>query len=250
MDPASLSLTIVVLLPVIATAINHMQKFYSDVIQAKTLIQELMDEVVALRGNLVSLKDLLEGPATKRTGMSFDQSSVLVRCSIACRNKLETLCDTLEVYSKSKGRRLVWPLAQKKFSESLQALRNLSFWIQLALSIEGCRLLSHNSIEVTNTLEQQCRDLKEMQEAIRVLQMNSDIQSKAIGDVRQEQKRLEILQNISDFEYQKRHKEAGQARVEDTGLWIIQHPSFQTWRDTLVPRAPRLGEDGLDICHH
>ncbi|KAK2771043.1 ankyrin repeat-containing protein [Colletotrichum kahawae] len=233
MDPVSLSLAVAGILPVIATAINQMQKFYTDVIQAKSLIQQLMDEVVALRGNLVLLKDLLEGPAIKGTGVSFDQSSVLVCCAMACRNKLETLCESLEVYSNSKGRRLVWPLAQKKFSESLQTLRNLSFWIQLALTIEGCRLLSHTSIEVTNTLEQQCRDLKEMQGAIRVLQMKSDVQGRIIGDARQEQKRQEILQKISDFEYQKRHIEAGEARVEDTGLWIIQHPSFQTWRDNL-----------------
>ncbi|KAE9571913.1 hypothetical protein CGMCC3_g12085 [Colletotrichum fructicola] len=55
MDTVTLSLTIVGLIPVVADAIQRVQTFFADARNAKVLIQQLMEELEALRGSLVSL---------------------------------------------------------------------------------------------------------------------------------------------------------------------------------------------------
>lgn len=231
MDPLSLSLTIVGLLPVIANTIQRVQTLYSDAINAKALIQELLEELTALRGSLTSLQSLLESPAIKAKGIKFDQSSVLVSCSTACKTKLESLCETLDLFARSRTRQLVWPLAQKKCNESLQTLRHFAFWIQLGLSVEGCHLLSRNSTELSETLEQHCRQLLSIQDGIQVLQTKIDTQVMMIEDSHQSQERREILNWVSSFDHEKRHLEAKDPRVENTGNWIIEDSSFERWRD-------------------
>ncbi|KAK2016442.1 hypothetical protein LZ32DRAFT_689113 [Colletotrichum eremochloae] len=231
MDPLSLSLTIVGLLPVIASTIQRVQTFYSDGFNAKALIQQLVEELTALRGNLVSLQELLESPTIKAKGLKFDRSSVLVSCSKACRVKLESLCETLELFSRSRARRLTWPLAQKKCNESLQTLRNFAFWIQLGLSVEGCHLLSRNSTELSETMKQHFRELRSIQDDIQSLQTKVDTQITMIEDSRQEQNRREILNWVSNFDHEKRHLEAKGPRVENTGNWIISNSTFERWRD-------------------
>ncbi|KAF5517510.1 Vegetative incompatibility protein HET-E-1 [Colletotrichum aenigma] len=91
MDTVTLSLTVVGLIPVVADAIQRVQAFYADARNAKALIQQLMEELEALRGSLVSLQQLLDSPAIKAKGIKFDQSSVLVSCSKACEVKLQSL---------------------------------------------------------------------------------------------------------------------------------------------------------------
>ncbi|KAF4822652.1 Vegetative incompatibility protein HET-E-1 [Colletotrichum siamense] len=97
MDTVTLSLTVVGLIPVVADAIQRVQAFYADAKNAKTLIQQLMEELEALRGSLVSLQQLLDSPAVKANGIKFDQSSVLVSCSTACKVKLQSLSETLKI---------------------------------------------------------------------------------------------------------------------------------------------------------
>ncbi len=113
---------------------------------------ELLRELEVLHYNLSQLDVFLRSKGAIRF---FDSTSVLVTSTSACRTKLTVLFEKLNRAGDSLVSRMKWPLNSKEHRDTVQDLRAFAQWIQFALTIDGCALLSKTSAEVLETLGHQ-----------------------------------------------------------------------------------------------
>ncbi|KAJ2972829.1 hypothetical protein NUW58_g9099 [Xylaria curta] len=234
MDPVSLSLSIAGILPLVATALKSARSYMTTVLNAKQSITILITELQALQVSLKSLNELLSSAALGTTGIKFHSSSVLLSCSAACDAQLRSLCEKLRCESKGRMSRYLWPLSEKEHKETVQQLRNFTNWMQFALSIDGCRLLSRTSDDVVRVMSQQLDQFKSVQaleSSIPQLYDAVQEQSQILRDNANSKTRRNILDWISTAKYDQKHHVLQSSRARNTGNWILHRVEYHCWKD-------------------
>lgn len=238
MDPLSVALGIAGILPLIAKAIKVAKEYKDGVDGAKTSIVALVKELEALQLNAVGLNEFLQSTKVVSDGLSFQHTSVLFSCSTNCEVKLRVLLEKLERKAESKWSRLQWPFSEKESQKMAQEIRNFATWMHFALSLDGCRLLSHTSEDVTKVLGQQLEQFRVIQSVQETTSRIFDVVH--VGQVRGARK--EILDWVSTASFYQKHQSLQETRTGNTGNWILHNPAYLGWRD-------KTSEANILCCH-
>lgn len=234
MDPLSLSLGIAGILPLIATAIKTCKEYVDTVRSARESIATLVMELEALQFNVSNLHDLLKGDVFDDSPVRFHETSVLLSCSAACEAKLRSLCKKLAQEANKKRSRFLWPFTEKEYEKTVQEIRNFTNWMQFALSVDGCRLLSRTSDDVLKLMGQQLEQFRTIQTleagTLRILDLVEE-QQRAIQVNTQRESRRNILNWISTAKHYQKHQLIQASRAQNTGMWILQRHEFIQWRN-------------------
>lgn len=245
MDPLSLSLGIAGILPLIATAITTSKEYIDNVRSARKSIATLINELEALQANVTNLNELLKDNTLNADAVRFNKSSVLFTCSAACEAKLKSLCQKLSQEGKGKRSRLLWPFTEKDYQKTIQELRNFSSWMQFALSVDGCRLLSRTSDDVLKLMAQQLEQFRTVQaleaDTLRILDVVTD-QKRVIQDNIERETRKDILDWISTSKHFQKHRLIQTSRAQNTGTWILRKEEFVQWRE-------EKSSSNVLVCH-
>jgi hypothetical protein len=162
MDPFSLSVGIAGLAGLAATTLKAAKSYMSSVKSAKVSVAAWITELEALESNLSSLDEFLRSVSGRE--LAFDRTSVLRSCASACEAKLKSLCKILGQVGDSRTNRLLCPLSEKEHQKTVQEIRAFAQWIQFALTVDGCSLLSRTSDDVLKILGGQLESFKLLQD--------------------------------------------------------------------------------------
>ena len=234
MDPLSLSLGIAGIVPLIAKLIHSARQYVTTVSKARAMIAALVAELEALQSIVDNLNSLLKSDSLSSAGTEFDQTSVLMSCFTACEANLIKLYEKLSDESNSRIGRYLWPFNEKEHQKTLAEIRSFAIWIQFALSVDGCRLLSHTSDNVVTVLSQQLEQFEAVQ---RVEDMTTELctamqnHNKAHQDHTESQHRKEVLDWISTATPVTRHSIIQRSRAKNTGNWLLSSQDYTAWKD-------------------
>ena len=134
MDPFSLIVGISGLVALTAQTLKLTQQYLHGVKYASEAADALALELQALYDNFRRLDEFLRSDDAKR--QSFDETSVLVCSTNACRTKLEVLHKKLDAAAKSRLNRALWPLNEKDHRQTLHELRAVAQCIHFAMTID------------------------------------------------------------------------------------------------------------------
>jgi hypothetical protein len=229
MDPFSLTVGIAGLTGLVATSIAFARNYLSAVKNGKESIRILVTELEALQANLTNLDAFLKSASAR--DLTFEPTSVLRSCTMSCEASLKTLCKKLGQVGESKTSRYLWPLSENEHQKFMQDLRNFARWIQFALSIDGCSLLSRTSDDVLKGQLKNFNTLQTLEETTSQLNAAVQHQSQIIEDDKLARLKDLILSWISETDYGQKHHSVRQPRVEGTGGWLLDHREFLSWRD-------------------
>jgi hypothetical protein len=236
MDPVSLSLGLAGILPLVANAITSAKRYMDAVATAKKSIAILITELEALQRNVVSLQELLKADDLSCGSVIFRENSVLLSCSAACETKLRILCNKLGQEANGKRSRFLWPFSEKEHQKTVQELRNFTIWMQFALSVDGCRLLSRTSDDVLKLMAQQLDQFRTIQSleasTLQIYDVVKDQKRILEASVEQETRKT-ILDWISSVKNYQKHQVLQLSREENTGTWLLRREEYLRWRDGL-----------------
>jgi hypothetical protein len=234
MDPLSLSLGLAGILPLIASAITTSKEYIDTVRSARKSIATLVFELETLQSNVSNLHDLLKGDLFNGSAVRFHESSVLLTCSAACEAKLRSLCKRLGQEAKGRRSRLLWPFTEKEYQKTIQEIRNFTKWMQFALSVDGCRLLSQTSDDVLKLMRQQLEQFRAIQsleaDTLQILGFVQEQKHMIQVNIQRETRR-NILDWISTLKHYQKHQLIQASRAQNTGMWVLQEDKFIRWRD-------------------
>lgn len=236
MDPVSLSLILAGILPVVAATINYARNYKEAMANRSKSIASMITELKTLEACLERLTDFLNHDVQKRGNLQFDDKSVLQSCCLACTSKLKALYKKLGEGSNGKLSRFMWPPGEKEHEKTLKELRNFTSWMQFALSIDGCRLLSRTREDVLCAMGQQLENFKTLP--------SIEIQSEKINGALHTQtlllkqsvydtQILVVLDWISTMKHGFNHSRIRGSRTTNTGLWLLQRKDYLLWRNNL-----------------
>lgn len=234
MDPFSLSVGIAGLVGLVAKALAVTKDYLSKVKHAKESVVTLIIELEALQSNLSSLDELLRSDSIRAHGLAFQRTSVLRSCALACDGNLRSLCKELGQVGDSRTGRYVWPLSEKEHQKTVQELRTFTQWMQFALSVDGCSLLSRTSDDVLKIMGQQLESfesLASLQAQTVQLQEAVAHQTRLLKDDRNAETRHDILNWLSKIEHDERHHSVRSYRIQGTGSWLLERSEYVQWRD-------------------
>jgi hypothetical protein len=234
MDPFSLSVGIAGLVGLVAKALAVTKDYLSKVKRAKESVIALIIELEALQLNLSSLDVLLRSDSVRAHGLAFQRTSVLRSCVSACDTNLKSLCKALERVGDSRIGRYIWPLSEMEHQKTMQELRTFTQWVQFALSIDGCSLLSRTSNDVLKIMGQQLESfesLSSLEAQALQLQEAVEYQTRLLKDNLDAETRHDILNWLSKIEHDKKHHSVRSCRVQGTGSWLLERPEYVQWRD-------------------
>lgn len=146
MDPFSIVVGIAGLTTLVAQTVKITTKYISGVQQSSEAASALAKELEVLRSVLLRLDAFLHEKSSREPLSAMTDDSVLSQCTQACQSQLNALHAKLK-----KGRdkpiraALTWPLKENEHRQTIQELRTLTQWIQIALTIDGCALLFKTS---------------------------------------------------------------------------------------------------------
>jgi hypothetical protein len=166
MDPFSITVGVaglVALLALLAQTLSIAKDYLSSIKRKKAMAITLATELEALQFNLSSLNAFLGSDSVRAQALAFERTSVLQICTSARKDKLESLCKKLGQVAESRTSRYLWPLSEKEHQKTLQELRAFSQWMQFALSVDGCSLLSRTSDDALKIMRQQLEWFKSVQ---------------------------------------------------------------------------------------
>jgi hypothetical protein len=195
----------------------------SGVKNVRASIAVLVTELEALQLNLFSLDQFLHSDSAK--GLEFQRTAVLQSCASACEGKLKSLCKKLGQVGDSRTSRYLWLLNEKEHQKTVQELRAFAQWMQFALSVDGCSLLSRTVDDVLKIIEQQVESLKMLQafeDKTTQLQDTVRVQTRILQDDRKAKTREHILNWVSKLEHNQKHYAVRSPRVEGTGGWLLE----------------------------
>lgn len=234
MDPVSLALGIGGILPLVTAAIKLAREYSNAVRNRSESIKNLLVELESLDTCIKSLSEFLNGDELRRGEIKFDNASVLRSCSAACEKKLIILCKKLSEQGQGRVARLLWPLSEKEHTKTVQELRNFTTWMQFALSIDGCRLLSSTKEAVLEVMNQQLEHFSTVQSVhIETVKLNDALQTQTrlMEQSSQDETRRKLLEWISTTKHDQKHSTVRKNRAENTGSWLIQREEYLQWRD-------------------
>lgn len=134
--------------------------------------------------------------------------------------------------------RYLWPFSEKEHQKVIGELRNYTSWIQFALSVNGCRLLSRTSENVVAVLGQQLEQFKAIklvEEKTAELHNAVQKQSKLLQDEAHIEARRKILDWLSVAKPATRHLILRRSRAKNTGSWLLHSQEYMAWRDGYAP---------------
>lgn len=134
MDPFSLAVGLSGLVALTAQTLKLTQQYLHGVKHASEAADALGAELQLLHDTLCRLDGFLRSDGAQR--QSFDEASVLVSSTGACRTKLEVLHKKLDGAAKSRLNRALWPLNEKEHRQSVQELRAVAQCIHFAMTID------------------------------------------------------------------------------------------------------------------
>lgn len=234
MDPFSISVGVAGLVGLAATTLSVANDYLSGVKHAKEPIITLVTELEVLQLNLTSLDTFLRSSPVRARSMAFKPTSVLRSCTVACEDKLKSLSQKLGKVNDSKTSRLLWPLSEKEHQKTVQELRAFSQWIQFALTIDGCSLLSRTSDDVLKIMGQQLKwfeSIHSLEDQTAQLQIAVAKQTQILEDDASAKRRHEILHWLSKLDHEQKHHAVRSQRVQDTGKWLLKRIEYSVWRD-------------------
>ena len=135
MDPFSLAIGISGLVALTAQTLKLTQQYFHGVKHASEAANSLANELQLLHNALYRLVEFLHSDSARR--QSFDETSVLVSSTGACKAKVEIIYKKLEAATKDRLQRALWPLNEKEHRQSVQELRAVAQCIQFAMAIDG-----------------------------------------------------------------------------------------------------------------
>ena len=240
MDPFSLVVGITGLIGLTGQTIKVTKGYLHSVKHAKETVAEMLQELEILYFNLSRLDKLLK---TKEAARHFDQTSVLVSSTHACRTKLTAICQKLDGAGQGLLNRLKWPLSKDDHQESLAQLRAFSQWIQFSLIVDGCALLSKSSAEVLAILTKQLDSFGDIDRRTLSIEQSLTIQAQFLGDNRAVMEREKVLNWLSTVKHEQKHNDIRMPRMSGTGEWLLKEAKFRSWRDDSKSR------DNVLWCH-
>ncbi len=134
MDPFSLAVGITGLVALTAQTLKLTQQYFHGIKHASEAAYSLAHELQLLNDVLCHLDRFLRTDGAKK--QSFDDTSVLVSSTSACRAKLEVLYKKLDAAAKGRLLRALWPLNEKEHRQSVQELRAVAQCIQFAMTVD------------------------------------------------------------------------------------------------------------------
>lgn len=223
MDPLSITFGVLGLLPLVASAINHVRTYGTGVRGAGQKAETMIRELEVLQHNLNDFQALLDENSQGFGNVACNQSSVFVTCSTACEGKLKALIKKLDSFGSAKGkmRALKWPFEEKEHKETISDLRNLSTCLQFSLSIGSHRLLSSSSAQVLEILRDQLN---------RFDQLRQDLEQRREASHDSRREKQDLLDWLSALDVQLRHDKIRGNRTQNTGSWFLQDEIFSRWR--------------------
>ncbi|KAL9637688.1 MAG: hypothetical protein Q9164_002040 [Protoblastenia rupestris] len=231
MDPFSITVGIASLVNLTAHTIRLTNGYIREARHSREAAADLSKELDVLHFNLSRLDEFLR---KNEVVQPFDNTSVLVSSTSACRNKLTILRDKLEGVGGTRLSRLKWPLNSKEHQESIQELRAFVQWIQFALTVDGCALLAKTSAEVLESLKNQLDTFQlvtSIGERTHLIERSLEEQTRLFKSSRAAEGREQILEWISAVKHEQKHHDMRRPRVDGTGEWLLQERIFQDWRD-------------------
>ena len=239
MDPVSFAASVAGLVGLVAQTSKITKTYIHEARHGKETANEFLKELDVLHFNLSRLdKFLTSGLETSR---HFDDTSVLVSSTYACRNKLNALNDKVSIGCQAHHLNIntfVWPLKVKEHRQVIGELRAFAQWIQFALSIDGFALLSRTSAEVLDLLRNQLDSfqlLQKVDDRTLVIERSLNEQSRFLDMSRANEERDRILTWISTLDHMQMHDETRKRRASGTGKWFLRETSFRSWEDISRP---------------
>ena len=161
--------------------LNITTKYINGVRHSATAASALAKELEVLRSVLLRLDAFLNEKSSKWHLSIITDDSVLVQSTHACQSQLESLYEKLhQAKDKRFKTALAWPLKEDEHRQSIQELRTVAQWIQIALTIDGCAMLWKTSAEVMEVLEGQLKCFQELQEInVRTASVERSLEGKA-----------------------------------------------------------------------
>ena len=230
MDPFSITVGVAGLLALTAKTIKATGSFCHEARHGKEAANEMVLEMDILHFNLSQLDNLLR----RHTGAAFSSTSVLTTSTHACRNKLDMLHDKLERAAEHPLHRLRWPLSSDEHQKTLRELGAFAQWIQFALTVDGSSLLAKTSTEVVDVLTKQLQ----MFQLLDQVDTRSALTHNTVMDIQHTmytsdacREREAILKWLSNAKPSQKHHDVRLPRVDGTGVWLLEEPTFKKWRD-------------------
>ena len=213
-EPLSIAASIAGLLSLTIQVVSKTYTYGKGVRNARRDIDVFTDELKALRQVLQRLEDIATSGPDPRDLLSFtDLMSTVNNCKTHLFEILQRLEKDQQNMVKAMMNQMTWPLKEKETLKAVEVLHRYVGIFSLALSAEGAAAARLTLDEV-----------------------------KAVHrefDTHQEDQRVvEMLSWMSNFEYQKKHQDVRSRRVSDTGQWLIELPQFKSWcTDPLINRT-------------
>ncbi|CEJ87794.1 hypothetical protein VHEMI04517 [[Torrubiella] hemipterigena] len=237
MDPLSISFGVAGVLPLIAKVITTLRRYAAAVAGAKKKIESFILELEVLQVALKNLEDLLQDKLVSEADIVFDPASVLLSCSTTIQVRLQEILKKLISESDKKLGCVLWPFTEKEQQKAINEVRNFSTWVQFALSVDGCRLLSQTSENVLAILAQQLEQFSmvhQLETRTKVLCSAIQEQTNLLRNSAEEEHRNAILDWISATRYNTRHSILQRTRAKNTGSWLLQNKLFLQWKEGIA----------------
>ena len=249
MDPVSITFGIMGVLGVVLQTVQLTKTYVAEANDGKNVATEMLTELLSLQSNLERLGGFLE--QDRQANSQFTHTSALTASITRYSDKLEKLrkilTDKLRGHRTSRMSSLKWPLNVTDHRKTIEELRAFSHCIQLALTIDGCALLSKTATEVHEVLEKQQEVLTKQQNALSILEtldnrtslveLACEKQSRSLDVESQSRKRDEVLNWLSPLNHAQKHYHISKPHIHGTGEWLFQMNEFVSWRDEPQARS-------------
>lgn len=243
MDPVSITLGIVNVLGVVIQTVQLAKTYVAEANDGKNVAAEMLTELLSLQSNLERLDAFLKQDS--RANSRFTHTSALTASTTGYCDKLKKLriilIDKLSGHRTSRMRSLQWPLNVTDHRKAIEELRAFSHCIQLALTTDGCALLSKTATEVHEVLEKQQEVLTKQRNALNILEtLDSrtssmeavcEKQSRTLDEERESRRRYNVLNWLSPLNHAQKHYRISKPHIHGTGEWLLQMNEFVSWRD-------------------
>ncbi|EEA23307.1 hypothetical protein TMatcc_002165 [Talaromyces marneffei ATCC 18224] len=251
---------------VILRASTAIVAYISDIKDAPKDIKNLRDEIENLEAIVSAVRGFFQSPKASR--QEFVASSPITSIVQQCESFVTELKEKFEVdASKPKA---LWVLGSKeRYRSALQDANRYTGIFQLGLSLSGWGLLSKSSeeamdemkgirkdlqkvIRIIEPIDEMKADVKEWKDHVKLIEGAMEFCKRTTGDtdavltveqvlMRKNEEYLAkirtrekegLLNFISEDNFLNKHLDVVKVRHKNTGLWILEKPSFRNWFQT------------------
>ena len=236
-DPFSIAVGVTSLVALTVQTITVTHEYVREARHGKEKAEQLLQELNVLHFNLSRLDRLMK--SNVETARQFDDTSVLVSSTHACKHRLNALYERLSNGQKEwriSIRALKWPFELKEHHETIGELRTFAQWIQFALSIDGCALLSKTSAEVMQIFKHQLESfqlIQKMDHQTTLMKQTSEESNQILKNSRANAEREKLLDWVTTINHKQKHYDICRDRIDGTGQWILDDRNFVAWREAL-----------------